>query len=90
MIVTIQGPSFYGPEDEEVFFGCLYSLPEFEKVVGVGLNLDIHFKAPVSGDVIKLLLVICRRWGIDVSPLRKHIDDLDVDSLLWDDDISLP
>ncbi|BCL69926.1 MULTISPECIES: hypothetical protein [Vibrio] len=90
MIVTIEGPSFYGQDDEEVFFACLYSLPEFEKVVGVGLNLEIHFKSSVSGDVIRRLLVICRRWGVDVSSLKNQTSCLEVESLFWDKDISLP
>ena len=70
MEVIIEGPSFYDEEDENIFFNCLYSLPDFQDVKGKGVNLHIHLKEPVTDETIKQLVVTCRRWQIDIEPLK--------------------
>lgn len=70
MDITIAGPTFYNQEDENIFFSCIYALPNYEKVVGHGIELTISFNQPPSEKAIMQLLVICRRWGINTKPLN--------------------
>ncbi|WP_124916884.1 hypothetical protein [Alteromonas flava] len=65
--IIIAGPTFFSAEDEEVFFKCLYSLPEFDSVSGKGLELNIKFKKAIPLDAMQQLSAICRRWEIDIS-----------------------
>jgi hypothetical protein len=70
MEVVIEGASFYDQEDENIFFNCLYSMPDYKDVKGKGINLHIQLKDPVSDETIKQLVITCRRWQIDIEPLK--------------------
>jgi len=55
MSITIEGPTFYDQEDENIFFECLYSLPSFKEVKGYGVELTIIFASePEEEAIIKL------------------------------------
>jgi hypothetical protein len=84
MILTFDGPTFFAPEDEDRFFGWLYSLPEYKRVVGVGTELELELSSPVSPSTVVQLLVLFRRWGMDPAallPLRSAENGYHV---LWD------
>ena len=83
MNISIVGPSFYDQEDENVFFGCIYGLPSFVEVRGFGMELTITFEVEATEEIIIKLLVICRRWGIDISPLKKFENTYNSDCYLW-------
>ncbi|WP_126454810.1 hypothetical protein [Sulfuriflexus mobilis] len=72
MEVVIEGPSFCDKEGEEVFFNCLYSLPDYEKVTGKGINLHLQLREPVSDETIKQIADICNKWEIS-NPLDERI-----------------
>ena len=84
MEVVIEGPSFYDTEDENIFFNCLYALPEYEEVKGQGVNLHIQLQEPVSDETIKQLVVVCFRWEIDIEPLRKLRRPSNNEFSLWE------
>ena len=87
MEVIIEGPSFYDIEDENVFFNCLYSLPEYEKVIGKGINLHINLKEPVSDQTAKQLVIVCRRWKINIEPLEVFHKPSNSKLSLWEHEI---
>lgn len=70
MLVVIDGPVFHGDSDESHFFEWLAELPSFEKVVGVGTQLEVSLREPVDDATALGLLALCDRWRIDMSPLR--------------------
>jgi hypothetical protein len=88
MNITIEGPSFYDQEDENVFFGCIYALPSFVEVRGHGIELTITFETEPTEETILKLLVICRRWGIEIGPLRTYEEKYKSECYLWDNAIS--
>jgi len=61
--IIIEGPVFNGEEDENIFFQCIYNLPDFEEVVGAGTELTIMFSATVSETAKDQVEVLCRRWN---------------------------
>jgi len=87
MEVIIEGPSFYDQEDENIFFNCLYSLPEYEEVIGKGLNLHIKLKESVSDETIKQLVIICRRWKINIQPLKTLHRSSNSKLSLWEHEV---
>ena len=87
MKAVIGSPSFYGAEDENVFFNCIYSLPDFVKVTGKGRELYIDFKSEVSNEAVELLLVICRRWFISIDSLIELKNPNNEDFPLWEQGI---
>ncbi len=87
MNITIEGPSFYDQEDENVFFDCIYRLPFFVEVRGFGTALTIIFEAEPTEELVIRLLVICRRWGIDISTLKDFENKYKPECFLWDNTI---
>jgi len=61
--IVIEGPVFNGEEDENVFFQCIYNLPNFKEVVGAGTELTIMFGSTISETAKKQVEVLCRRWN---------------------------
>jgi hypothetical protein len=61
MVVSIDGPVFYGQADEDHFFEWLGELPSFKQVVGVGQQLEITLREPVDDDTALGLIVLCER-----------------------------
>ncbi|WP_444943048.1 hypothetical protein ACJJIK_13540 [Microbulbifer sp. ZKSA006] len=89
MSITIEGPTFYDQEDENIFFECLYSLPSFKEVKGHGVELTIEFTGEPEEEAIVKLLVICRRWGINISPLNLYKSRFSPENFLWKNSIPL-
>lgn len=87
MNITIDGPSFYDQEDENIFFGCIYGLPLFVEVKGHGIKLTITFEKDLPEEIILKLLVICRRWGIDITPLKPYKEKYKSESYMWENAI---
>ena len=87
MEVVIEGPTYYDKEDEAIFFACLYSLPDYKEVIGKGRKLHIQLKEPVTEKTIIQLLILCRRWRIDIAPLLKFRHSSNNDIGLWEQEI---
>ena len=87
MEIIIEGPTFYDEEDENLFFNSLYSLPDYKAVKGIGLKLHVQLTEPVSDETIKRMVVVCRRWQIDIEPLRSLRRSSNNGLLLWDRDV---
>ncbi len=84
MEIVIESPTFCGQEGENVFFNCIYALPNFEKFQGKGLNLYISFSSEITNEAIEQLLVICKRWQIDIPSLANLRSASNESSALWD------
>ena len=84
MIISFEGPTFFAPEDEDQFFGWLYSLPEYKKIVGTGTTLDLEMASPVSAATVRQLLVLFCRWCIGPSPLVSLRSAETDNFVLWD------
>lgn len=87
MEIIIEGPSFYAQEDEDLFFSGIYGLPGFEQVRGQGTQLKIEIAEPVKDEAIVKLVVLCRRWSIDVAPLLNFRRESNQALLLWDQEL---
>ena len=84
MIISFKGPIFFASEDENQFFGWLYSLREYKDIRGRGTTLDLELAHPVSTDTVRQLLIVFRRWHVDPTPLV-HLRSPETDSfVLWD------
>ena len=84
MIISFEGPTFFAPEDEDHFFGWIYSLPEYSNIVGAGTTLDLELAPPVSADTVRQLLVLFCRWCIGPGPLMSLRSAETDNSPLWD------
>lgn len=84
MLIAFEGPLFFAAQDEDQFFGWLYSVPEFKDIVGAGTTLNLELTPPVSAETVKQLLVVFRRWCIDPQALL-CLRSPETDSfMLWD------
>ena len=74
MEIVFKGPTFYCQEDEEHFFNWLYSIPAFREVFGQGLELHLSLEEKVDQNSLEQLLVIFKRWELELkslSPLKE-------------------
>jgi hypothetical protein len=69
VIISFEGPTFFAAADEDCFFRWLASLPGYKDIRGVGTTLELTLDDPIASDAVVQLLVIFRRWLIDVTPL---------------------
>ncbi len=84
MIISFEGPTFFAPEDEDHFFGWIYSLPEYKNIVGTGTTVDLELVAPVSADTVRQLLILFCRWCIGPDALIS-LRSAETDNFaLWD------
>ena len=84
VVISFEGPTFFAPADEDTFFRWLASLPEYKDLRGAGTTLELTLDSPVGPDTVRQLLVIFRRWLIDVAPLLP-LRSPDTNTLaLWD------
>ena len=68
--ITFPGPTFVDAEDEDKFFGRLYSLPGYLNVVGMLRKLTLSLEEPIGEDCAKELREIFQKWGIDEDVLQ--------------------
>jgi hypothetical protein len=66
--IIIEGPTFYGQEDENLFFQCIYNLPNYFEVKGAGTRLTISFKSEITETAQEQIEVLCRRWQTAICP----------------------
>lgn len=88
MEISFEGPVFFAKEDEDRFFGWIYALPEYERIVGAGTTLHLHLRTPVDAGTVEQLLVIFRRWCIDTTPLQPLRSSETERLTLWDTDLT--
>src|SRR5262245_1309896 len=88
MKVVIDGPWYFAQADEDRFFEWIYSLPAYKNVEGRGTKLHLTLGDPVDDETIKQLLVICRRWHIDISPLAPLRRRSNERFVLWRQDLA--
>jgi hypothetical protein len=84
VIISFEGPVFFAAADEDQFFGWLNSLPEFQSLRGIGTTLDLALSHPVQPETVRQLLVVFRRWHLDVTPLRALRSPETTGFVLWD------
>ncbi len=84
VIISFKGPTFFASEDEDQFFGWLYSLPEYKDIRGRGTTLDLELTHPVSADTVRQLLILFHRWCIDLGPLLPLRSPVTDSFVLWD------
>ena len=84
VIISFEGPVFFAAADEDQFFGWLSSLPQFQSVRGVGTTLELTVGYPVEPETVRQLLVIFRRWHLDVTPLLALRSPETYSFVLWD------
>ena len=84
MIISFEGPTFFAPADEDCFFRWLASLPGYKDIRGAGTTLELTLDDPVEPDTVLQLLVIFRRWLIDISPLLSLRSSETSHLWLWD------
>jgi hypothetical protein len=84
VIISFEGPVFFAQADEDQFFRWLSSLPEYQGIRGIGTVLELTLSAPTSPDTVQQLLVIFRRWRIDVAPLLPLRSRETSNLALWD------
>ncbi|MNV76062.1 hypothetical protein D3C71_1693930 [compost metagenome] len=84
MIISFEGPVFFSSMDEDHFLDWLRSLPEFQSINGAGTILELGLSQPVQPETIRELLVIFRRWHLDVAPLLPLRSSESIGFVLWD------
>jgi hypothetical protein len=87
VIISFEGPRFFGQADEDHFFQWLYSLPEYHDVRGVGTTLHLTLATPIQSETVRQLLVIFRRWRISTEPLAALRTRETSRFALWDTDL---
>lgn len=71
MLIEISGPVFRCEEDEKVFFSRLYGMPNYDSVIGKGLNLYLTLTENSKETVIEELQAICNMWGTTFKVLEE-------------------
>jgi hypothetical protein len=84
VIISFEGPVFFAPADEDQFFRWLSSLPEYRTIRGMGTTLELALSHPVQPETVRQLLVIFRRWHVDVTPLLPLRSPETNGFVLWD------
>ncbi len=84
MIINFEGPTFFAQADEDCFFHWLASLPEYKGIRGTGTTLELTLQGPPELESVVQLLVIFRRWLIDVNPLLPLRSAETTHLTLWD------
>ena len=84
MIISFEGPVFFASADEDQFFHWLGSLPEHQAIRGTGTTLELTLRTPVQPETVRQLLVIFRRWHLDVAPLLPLRSPETDGFVLWD------
>jgi len=84
VIISFEGPTFFAAADEEYFFRWLASLPGYKDIRGTGTILDLTLDEPIASDAVLQLLVILRRWRIDITPLMPLRSPETSHLSLWD------
>ncbi|MCL1636147.1 hypothetical protein M2650_16110 [Luteimonas sp. SX5] len=84
MIISFEGPVFFTSADEDQFFRWLGSLPEYQAIRGTGTTLELTLSTPVQPETVRQLLVIFRRWHLDVAPLLTLRSPETNAFVLWD------
>jgi hypothetical protein len=70
-LLTINEPRpFYSQGDEDHFFNWLQSIPEIEKVTGIGRGLEIVVRRPMEKGSLHDLIALMTRYGLDRRPLK--------------------
>jgi len=62
---------FYSPTDEAVFFEFIKRIKAIRRIEGVGENLFLHIKTPVSEKSLRDLIGLFRRYRVVSTELRK-------------------
>jgi len=89
MEISFECPMFFVIEDEDTFFKWLYSLPAYENVVGQGSTLHLSLNEPVDSSTVEQLLVIFRRWCIEIDALVPLKSTETADCELWDTELKV-
>lgn len=84
MIISFEGPVFFTAADEDQFFRWLGSLPEYQDIRGRGTTLELTLGTPVQPETVRQLLVVFRRWHLDVTPLLPLRSAETNGFVLWD------
>jgi hypothetical protein len=84
MIISFEGPVFFASADEDQFFRWLASLPEYQAIRGIGTTLALTLSTPVQPETVRQLLVLFRRWHLDVTPLLALRSPETNGFVLWD------
>jgi hypothetical protein len=84
VIISFQGPVFFASADEDQFFHWLGSLPEYQAIRGAGTTLALTLSTPVQPETVRQLLVVFRRWHLDVAPLLPLRSPETSGFVLWD------
>lgn len=82
--ISFEGPVLFASTYEDQFFDWLSLLPEFQSIRGTGTNLDLRLSQPVQPETTRQLLVIFRRWHLDIAPLLPLRSSKTTDFVLWD------
>ena len=69
MQIRFEGPTFFDPIDEDKFFEWIYSLPNYEKIIGKGIELELNLNEPIKQTTIDQIFIIFKRWDLDFSSL---------------------
>ncbi len=69
MIIFFEGPTFFAAADEDHFFRWLAALPGYKDIRGSSTTLGLTLDDSIEPDTVLQLLVIFRRWQIDITPL---------------------
>jgi hypothetical protein len=62
---------FYSPADEACFFQFIKQIKAIQRTEGLGEDLFLHIKIPVSEKSLRDLIGLFRRYKIDLSELNQ-------------------
>lgn len=88
MEIIFKGPTFFAQEDENHFFEWIYALPSYLNITGKGLDLHLELKEPVDKETVEQLLIIFRRWNVDVASLKSLRSEKNKGFILWEVDLT--
>ncbi|NQD36318.1 hypothetical protein HPT27_04715 [Permianibacter sp. IMCC34836] len=81
--LSVVGPVFFSPDDEETFFSWLRRIEVISQIRGQHRLLHMEFKHTPSAEEVISLLVLFRRWQLDLSALEPFRNEDNGHHILW-------
>ena len=81
--LTFEGPVFFSPDDESAFFHWLNQIESVAEIRGQHRQLHVQFKHAPTDEETSSLLVLFRRWQIDILALEPFRTEQNGHHVLW-------
>ena len=81
--ISWEGPVYYSQGDEDRFFACIYTLPEYVTVTGRLRTEILELRLPIARETFRELIALFTRYEISLLSLRPALANLSKKDLAY-------